>query len=103
MRGRYWWDVKLYIVLDNFSPHRCQDIGGWSERHNMELVFTATPASWMNRIECHFAPLRKFALEGSFPDTHTTLQHQVRRYLRWRNAEPGDPEILKVQKKVKVA
>lgn len=27
----------------------------------------------------------------------------IRRYLRWRNAEPGDPEILKVQKKVKVA
>jgi len=23
VRGRYWWDVKLYTVLDNFSPHRC--------------------------------------------------------------------------------
>lgn len=79
VRRRYWWDMKLYVVLDNFSPHRCPEIQEWAERHNVELVFTATQASWMNRIECHFAPLRKFALEGSFPDTHPTLQHQVRR------------------------
>ena len=94
---------RIYAVLDNFSPHLRQDVQEWAAANNVELVFIATNASWMNRIECHFAPLRKFALEGSFPRTHRDLQRAIRRYLHWRNADPKDPRILKIQKRVKVA
>jgi len=103
LRSRYGQEERLYIVLDNFSPHKRQDVQEWAAVNNIELIYTPTYASWLNRIECHFAPLRKFALTGVYYKDHKEQMSGIRRYLIWRNHHKKAEKILKEQTKVKVA
>jgi transposase len=43
----------LHVVCDNFSPHRKAEVIDWCTRHDVELVFTPTNASWLNWIVRH--------------------------------------------------
>ncbi len=45
---------RLYVVCDNFSPHRKAEVARWCADHDVELVFTPTHASWLNWIESEF-------------------------------------------------
>lgn len=103
LRKQYPKQVRLYLVMDNFSPHKRKDVAQWASRHNAELVFTATNASWMNRIESHFGALRRFALEGTHPKNHEELFEQIERYLEWRDRHRRDPELLEELCKIQVA
>lgn len=96
-------EQNLVIVLDNFSPHRRQDVQAWARENRVELVFIATNASWMNRIECHFAALKKFVLGGSYPTSHQECAESIRTYLAWRNSQPTHEAILKAQRRIRVA
>ncbi len=50
-------------------------------------------------IEAHFGPLREFAINNSdYPDHHE-LTKAIRAYVRWRNANTADPEILALERK----
>ncbi|WP_255358512.1 MULTISPECIES: transposase [unclassified Pseudonocardia] len=61
---------RLYVVCDNFSPHRKVTVADWCADHDVELVFTPTYASWLNWIESEFTALRYFTLDGSdYPPT----------------------------------
>ncbi|WP_338056045.1 transposase [Scopulibacillus daqui] len=103
LRRRYHRSERLYIVLDNFSPHRHKKVKEWADENNIELTFTPTNASWLNRIECHFGPLRKFVLEGSDYKSHNELAQAIQNYLRWRNKNKRLEKILREQNKIKVA
>lgn len=102
LRSLYPPAVKLYVIQDNFSPHRRREVREWAENHQVELVFTPTNASWLNPIECHFAPLREFALNNSNYRDHAEQARAIRRYIAWRNAHRDDPRILRLQKRKKV-
>lgn len=102
LRKRYGQE-RLYIILDNFSPHKHQKVREWAAASNVELVYTPTYSSWLNRIECHFAPLRRFALTGVYYKDHKEQMNGIHRYIRWRNRHKHDEKILKEQAKVKVA
>ena len=72
IRSRYPLATRLYLVLDNFSPHKRREVTDWAADHNVELVFTPTYASWLNRIEAIFSGVRYFALANSdYPDMRT--------------------------------
>ncbi|WP_407944498.1 hypothetical protein [Paenibacillus riograndensis] len=74
----------------------------WAAANNVEFVYTPTYASWLNRIECHFGPLRKFVLEGSDFAKHQDLGLAIQAYLRWRNKNKRKAIILREQNKIKV-
>jgi transposase len=76
---------RLYVVLDNFSPHKTAAVRDWCAANEVELVFTPTNASWLNWIECEFTALRYFALDGSDYPSHEAQQTAIARYVRWRN------------------
>jgi transposase len=97
LRTMYPHWMHLYVILDNFSPHLRRDIKSWVERNRIHLVYTATNASWMNRIEAEFTPLRKFALEGTFPETHEVLERQIFDYLTWRNSHKREEKLKKLR------
>lgn len=59
-----WPGEKLYVVLDNFSPHKDPNVRAWAPANDIELVFLPTYGSWLNWIESEFAALRYFALNG---------------------------------------
>lgn len=64
IRRRYPDHVRIHLVNDNLSLHWTPQIRAWAESHNVELVPTPTSASHLNRIECHFRPLRPAPLQS---------------------------------------
>ena len=77
--------TRLSLVLDNFSPHTRPDVRDWAADHNVELVFTPTYASWLNRIEAIFAGVRYFTLANSdYPD-HEQTRRAIFASVAWRN------------------
>lgn len=89
----------IYVILDNLSAHKSKKIRDWCNRNNVELCFTPTYSSWANPIETHFGPLRSFVLNNSDHLNHTVLTRRLHAYLRWRNANARDPEILALERK----
>jgi len=102
IRRRYADGQRIYIVLDNFSPHRKKEVFEWCDTNNIKLVFIATNASWMNRIECHFAPIRTFVINNSDYQSHKAIAKAMQNYLRWRNRNALNKNIAKAQNTVRV-
>jgi transposase len=85
VRRRYPRPQTLYIVLDNYGPHLKTEVMTWAKSHKIRFYFTPTNASWLNRIECQFTALKKFALNNSDFRSHEEQQDSIERYLTWRN------------------
>lgn len=90
---------RIYLILDNLSAHKGVKIRRWAQRDNVELCFTPTYSSWANPIEAHFGPLREFVLNNSNHPNHVALIRKLHAYLRWRNVNTRDPELLALQRK----
>jgi hypothetical protein len=43
-----WPGEKLYVIADNFSPHRHPTVRSWCVGNQVELVFLPTYGSWLN-------------------------------------------------------
>jgi transposase len=85
VRRRYPREQVLHIVMDNYGPHLKDEVQTWAKANNIRFYLTPTNASWLNRIECHFTALKKFALENSDHRTHEEQQDAIESYLGWRN------------------
>ena len=97
LRKRYPDGRRIYLVLDNLSTHKKQEVVDWCEVNHIALVFTATYASWMNRIECHFTAVKRFVISNSdYPD-HAAIAKAMQDYLRWRNRNTDDKELRKAE------
>jgi transposase len=76
---------RLFVVCDNFSPHKKHQVRSWCAEHDVELVFTPSNASWLNWIECDFTALRYFTLDGSDYPSHAAQEAAISGYVRWAN------------------
>ena len=85
VRSRYPRTQKLHMVMDNFSPHLKAEVLAWAKKNNIRFYLTPTNGSWLNRIECQFTALRKFALQNSDHRCHEEQQAAIESYLAWRN------------------
>ena len=100
-------DVRIAIVLDNFSPHlstrKDRRVGEWAAANNVELAYTPTYSSWLNRIEAQFQALRYFALDGTDHASHREQASMIRRYIIWRNRNAHDRQLRELVKRANVA
>ncbi|WP_228839085.1 transposase, partial [Nocardia amamiensis] len=39
---------RLYVIVDNFSPHKRAEVRAWAAVNDVELVFLPTYSSWLN-------------------------------------------------------
>lgn len=85
LRRCYRNNEVLHIILDNASFHLKAEVLLYAATHKIKFYFTPTGASWLNRIECHFTALRKFALDNTDYRSHEELQAAIEDYLSWRN------------------
>jgi hypothetical protein len=85
MRSRYPVKERLYVILDNFSPHLRPEIRRWARKNNVSLVFTPTNASWMNPIECEFTEPKDYVLTNSYYKSHHEMQQAWNDFLKYRN------------------
>jgi transposase len=80
-----WPDERLYVVLDNYSPHKHPAVRAWAAANEVDLVFLPTYGSWLNWIESEFAALRYFALNGTDHRSHDEQNAAIAAYIRWHN------------------
>lgn len=86
LRAR-WPGETLYVIMDNYSPHKHPEVRSWAAEHDVELVFLPTYGSWLNWIESEFAALRYYALNGTDHRSHDEQNAAIAGYVRWRNAQ----------------
>jgi transposase len=107
LRSLYPPEVRIAIVMDNYSPHLSTTkdgrVGEWATANNVELAYVPTNASFLNRIECHFAALRYFALDGTDHRDHDEQNSMIRRYIAWRNRHSDNEELRAISIRAKVA
>jgi transposase len=107
LRSLYPPQVRIGIVLDNASAHlstrRDRRVGQWAQANNVELAYTPTNASYLNRIEGHFAALRYFTLDGTDHASHKEQGSMIRRYIAWRNRHAHDERIREIVNRANVA
>ncbi len=100
-------EVRIAIVLDNFSPHLSTKtdtrVGDWAAANNVELAYTPHYASWLNRIEAQFQALRYFCVDGTDHPTHRQQASIIRRYISWRNRNAHDRALRELIKRANVA
>ncbi len=107
LRTLYPPEIRIAIVMDNFSPHlstkRDSRVGDWAEANNVELAYVPTNASWLNRIEAQFQALRYFTLDGTDHRSHEEQNSMIRRYIIWRNRNAQDKTLRELVKRANVA
>ncbi|MCC3317865.1 MULTISPECIES: IS630 family transposase [Nocardia] len=96
-----WPQGKLYLILDNYSVHKRREVREWCADNAVELVFLPTSSSWLNRIECEFAALRYFALNGTDHRSHDEQDDAIADYIRWRNQHAGPVRDFAVGSKIR--
>jgi transposase len=106
LRSLYPPEVRLGIVLDNYSPHlstRTDDrVGRWAAANNVEFAYVPFYGSWLNRIEPQFTALRYFTLNSTDHQSHREQGSMIRRYIAWRNRHTTDPKLRKVIKRASI-
>jgi transposase len=85
LRRQYPRKETLHIILDNATYHHKEEVLAYAASHNIKFYWTPTNASWLNRIECHFTALKKFALDNTDYHSHPEQQEAIEQYLSWRN------------------
>lgn len=85
LRQRYPRKETLHIILDNATYHRMDEVLTYAATHKIKFYWTPTNASWLNRIECHFTALKKFALDNTDHRSHQEQEAAIEQYLSWRN------------------
>lgn len=103
LRGRYDPDLRIYLVMDNLSTHKTQAIYEWAAASNVELVFTPTYASFLNRIECHFWALGEFVIKNADYPNWEALSRAMAAHIRYRNGSHRDQRLLKAERRLLIA
>jgi transposase len=107
LRTLYPPQVRIAIVCDNFSPHlttrKDKRVGAWAAASNVEIAYTPTNSSWLNRVEAQFTALRYFALDGTDHATHEEQGSMIRRYIIWRNNHAYDERLRRIVDRANVA
>jgi transposase len=91
--------AQIYVIEDNLAANKTPAIRTWAAAHHVELCLTPTNASWADPIEAQFGPLRMFTMANSDYPNHVVLARDLHAYLRWRNANNRDPDVLAAQRR----
>nr|WP_245981660.1 transposase [Streptomyces reniochalinae] len=98
---------RIASVCDNYSPHlttnRCRRVANWAEANNVEIAYTPTNSSWLNRIEAQFTALRYFTVDGTDHASHKERGSMIRRSIIWRNNHARDEGLRSVVSRANVA
>ena len=103
IRMRYRPNVRIYLVMDNLSTHKTQAIREWADASNVELVFTPTYASFLNRIECHFWGIGEFVVKNADHPDWATLTKAMADHIQYRNGPHRDQRLIKAERRLLIA
>jgi transposase len=98
MRAQYPENERIFLVLDNFSPHKRKEVRQWARENLVTLVWTPTNASWLNRIECQFTELKKYVFDNTYYISHEACRKEMIKFLRYRNARNKKRKQIKLKR-----
>ena len=102
-RMRYDPGLRIHLVMDNLSTHKTPAIREWAPTANVELVFTPTYASFLNRIECHFWGIGEFVIKNSDYPTWDALAKAMADHIKYRNGPHRDQRLIRAERKLLIA
>ena len=103
IRMRYDERLRIYLIADNLSTHNTIPIRSWAAQSNVELVFTPTYASFLNRIECHFWATGEFVVRNADYESWDALAKVIADHIRYRNGPHRDRRLVRAERKLLVA
>jgi len=74
-------------------------VGTWAAAGNVEIAYTPSGFSWLNRIEA----LRYFTLDGTDYASHKEQASMIHRYIIWRNNHAYDERLRRIVDRANVA
>ena len=86
--------------LTTRTDTRGRDLG---RGEHVEIGYTPTNSSWLNRIEAQFTALRYFTLDGTDHVSHKEQASMIRRYIIWRNNHAYDERLRRIVDRANVA
>jgi len=89
LRHCYPSHERIYLIMDNLSSHWKNTLVGYAKQNRITMVPTPTYSSWLNAIEAHFTPLKKFCIANSDDQSHLERRKRIYRYITIRNREAG--------------
>ena len=103
IRMRYRPRTRIYLIADNLSAHKTPDIRAWAQDNNVELVFTPTYASFLNRIECHFWAIGEFVVNNAdYPDWNA-VKKAMADHIHYRNGPHRDQRLINAERRLLIA
>lgn len=103
IRMRYDAKLRIYLIADNLSTHNTLPIRSWAGENNVELVFTPTYASFLNRIECHFWAIGEFVVRNADHENWDVLAKAMADHIRYRNGPHRDQRLARAERKLLIA
>ena len=103
IRMRYDRRLRIYLIADNLSTHKTPAIRQWADKSNVELLFTPTYASFLNRIECHFWPIGEFVINNADYPNWDALAKAMADHIRYRNGPHRDQRLIKAERRLLIA
>jgi hypothetical protein len=89
LRFCYPRNEKIFLIMDNLFAHWKKKLLQYAKENKIIPVPTPTYASWLNAIEAHFGPLKKFCINNSDDQNHQDRRKRIYRYLTLRNKDHG--------------
>jgi transposase len=103
IRMRYDPRLRIYLIADNLSTHKTPAIREWAATSNVELVFTPTYASFLNRIECHFWAIGEFVIKNADYPNWPALAKAMADHIHYRNGPHRDQQLIKAERRLLIA
>jgi transposase len=103
IRMRYDPKLRIYLIADNLSTHKTPAIRDWAADSNVELVFTPSYASFLNRIECHFWGIGEFVINNADHPDWDALAKAMADHIRYRNGPHRDQRLIAAERKLLIA
>jgi hypothetical protein len=88
--------VRHLLAAYELGEDKDARVGDWAKAGNVEIAYTPTNSSWLNRIEAQFTALRYFALDGTDHASHKEQASMIRRYIIWRNNHAYDERLRRI-------
>ena len=82
-------DKQLHLIADNYATHKHPKVKAWLARHpRFHMHFTATSASWLNRVERFFRDLSERQLQRGVFHSVPDLIQTIDAYVAQHNRQP---------------
>ena len=82
-------ELQIHVVLDNYATHKHPKVLAWLAKHpRFHMHFTATSASWMNRVERFFRNISETRLKRGVFKSVDELVCAIELFVLAHNEDP---------------